>query len=154
MNRHEDSAGDLYGRLPGHQFKTGYRRLPITKKRIERKDWGVVACQPVSPGHFHCIAHFGGDTGYQELQNRDLRRKLTCQSMELCFENFCDLFCPCYQFPEKFPDHYNNQKSVSGYIKEPEPEGYINRFYAVICQKNRFFGNKNKNAAGIFEKTG
>jgi len=32
--------------LPENCSDTGERRLPITKKRRERKDRGVVACQP------------------------------------------------------------------------------------------------------------
>ena len=55
----EDAAGGLEGDLHNHQFSYRCeRRLPITKKGIERKDRGVVACQPVPLAHLHGIARF------------------------------------------------------------------------------------------------
>jgi hypothetical protein len=37
----------------------------------------------------------------------------------LCLENSCYLLGPCHQFPEEFLDHSDNEKSVSGYLKNP-----------------------------------
>jgi hypothetical protein len=37
----------------------------------------------------------------------------------LCLENLCYLLCPVYQFPEEFLNHSDNEKSVSGYLKNP-----------------------------------
>jgi hypothetical protein len=51
----------------------------------------------------------------------------------LCLENFCYLLCPCYQFSEEFRDHSDNEKSVRGYLKQPYPGGYTNRFCKGIC---------------------
>jgi hypothetical protein len=31
---------------------------------------------------------------------------------------------------------------VRGYLKQPYPGGYTNRFYAVICPLNRFSGKE------------
>jgi hypothetical protein len=36
--------------VPENCSDTGERRLPITKKSVERKDRGVVACQPEPDG--------------------------------------------------------------------------------------------------------
>jgi hypothetical protein len=36
--------------LPENCSDTGERRLPVTKKSVERKDGGVVACQPEPEG--------------------------------------------------------------------------------------------------------
>ena len=129
----EDTAGDLSGCCQKTVQTPKCRRLPITKKSVERKDGGVVACQPVSLAHLHRIPHCRGDTGNQEYLQRRRGQELVYQSVAFCLENFCYLLCPCYQFPEEVRDHSNNEKSVGGYLKNPYPGGYMNRFYAVIC---------------------
>jgi hypothetical protein len=120
----------------------GERRLPITKKSIERKDGGVVACQTVSPGHLHRVPRFRGDTGYQEYLYRRCGQELVRQSIEFCPDNFCCLLCPHHQFSEEFLNHADNEKSVRGYLKQPYPRGYMNRFCTDSCQKNRYSGNE------------
>ena len=119
----EDTAGDLSGCCQKINPDAGERRLPITKKSIEREDGGVVACQPVSLAHLHGIPHCRGDTGYQEYLYRRRGHELAYQSVEFCLENSCYLLCPCYQFPEEFLNHSDNEKSASGYLKNPYPEG-------------------------------
>ena len=133
MDSRKDAAGDLSGGCQKTVQTPKYRRLPITKKSIERKDGGVVACQPVSLAHLHGIPQCRGDTGYQEYLQRRRGQELTYQSVALCLENSCYLLSPCHQFPEEFLDHSDNEKSVRGYLKNPYPEGYTNRFYAGIC---------------------
>ena len=123
MDSRNDAAGDLEEDCQKTVQTPKYRRLPITKKSIERKDGGVVACQPVSLAHLHRIPHCRGDTGNQEYLYRRRGQELTYQSVELCLENSSDLFCPCYQFPEEFLNHSDNEKSVSRYLKNPYPEG-------------------------------
>jgi hypothetical protein len=107
--------------------------LTITKKSIEREDGGVVACQPVPLAHLHRIPHCRGNSGYQEYPERRRGQEPAYQSIALCLENVCYLLCPGYQFPEEFLNHSDNEKSVGGYLKNPYPEGYTNRFYAGIC---------------------
>jgi hypothetical protein len=119
MNSRKDAAGDLPGGCQNTVQTLKYRRLPITKKSVEREDGGVVACQPVSLAHLHCIPHCRGDTGNQEYLYRRCGQELAYQSVELCPENSCYLLCPRKQFPEEFPDHSNNEKSVNGYLKNP-----------------------------------
>jgi hypothetical protein len=55
MNSRIDAAGDLEEDCQNSLQTPEYRRLPITKKRVERKDRGVVACPPVSLTHLHGI---------------------------------------------------------------------------------------------------
>jgi hypothetical protein len=119
MNSREDAAGDLSGGCQITVQAPEYRRLPITKKSVERKDGGVVACQPVSLAHLHRIPHCRGDFGNQEYLYRRRGQELGYQSVALCLENPCYLLCPCNQFPEEFLDHSDNEKSVSGYLKNP-----------------------------------
>ena len=142
MNSRKDAAGDLSGGCQITVQTPKYRRLPITKKSIERKDRGVVACQPVPLAHLHRIPHCRGDFGNQEYLYRRRGQELAYQSVALCLENLCYLLCPCNQFPEEFTNHCNNEKSVRGYLKNPYPGGYTNRFYAVICPLNRFSGKE------------
>jgi len=133
MNSRNDAAGDLSGGCQKTVQTQKYRRLPITKKSIERKDGGVVACQPVPLAHLHRIPQCRGDTGNQEYLYRRRGQELTYQSVALCLENSCYLLGPCHQFPEEFLDHSDNEKSVRGYLKKPYPEGYTNRFCKGIC---------------------
>ena len=118
MNSREDAAGDLSGGCQKTVQAPKYRRLPITKKSIERKDRGMVACQPVSLAHLHGIPHCRGDTGYQEYLYRRRGQELAYQSVAFCLEDSSDLLCPCYQFPEEFLYHSDNEKSVTGYLKQ------------------------------------
>ena len=119
MNSRNDAAGDLSGGCQKTVQTPKYRRLPITKKSIERKDGGVVACEPVPLAHLHGIPHCRGDTGNQEYLQRCRWQELVYQSFALCLENSCYLLCPGYQFPEEFLNHSDNEKSVSGYLKNP-----------------------------------
>jgi hypothetical protein len=119
MHSRNDAAGDLSGACQITVQAPEYRRLPITKKSVERKDGGVVACQPVSLAHLHRISHCRGDTLNQEYLERRCGQELAYQSVALCLENPCYLLCPVYQFPEEFLDHADNEKSVSGYLKNP-----------------------------------
>jgi hypothetical protein len=119
MNSRNDAAGDLPGGCQITVQTPKYRRLPITKKSVEREDGGVVACQPVSLAHLHGIPHCRGDTGNQEYLYRRRGHELTYQGIEFCLEDFCYLLCPRNQFPEEFPEHSDNEKSVSGYLKNP-----------------------------------
>jgi len=135
MNSHQDSAGDLSGGCQKTVQTPKCRRLPITKKSVERKDGGVVACQPVSFAHLHGIPHFRGDTGYQELRHQDRGHEPGCQSVEFCLENSCHLLCPCYQFPEEFLNHCNNEKVGEGLFKATIPgrlhESFLHRYLPV-----------------------
>lgn len=119
MNSRKDAAGDLSGGCQKTVQAPEYRRLPITKKSVEREDGGVVACQPVSLAHLHGIPHCRGDFGNQEYFYRRHGHELVCQGIELCLENPCYLLCPAYQFPEEFLHHADNEKSVGGYLKNP-----------------------------------
>jgi hypothetical protein len=119
IDSRNDAAGDLSGGCQITVQAPEYRRLPITKKSVERKDGGVVACQPVSLAHLHRIPHCRGDFGNQEYPERRRGQELAYQSIALCLENPCYFLCPAHQFPEEFLDHADNQKSVSGYLKNP-----------------------------------
>ena len=55
INSSEDSAGDLSEDCQENYSNTDYRRLPITKKCVQREDWGVAARQSVPLAHFHRI---------------------------------------------------------------------------------------------------
>ena len=98
MNSRNDAAGDLSGGCQITVQAPEYRRLPITKKSVERKDGGVVACQPVSLAHLHRIPHCRGDTGNQEYPERRRGQELAYQSIALCLENSCYLLCPVTSF--------------------------------------------------------
>ena len=89
------------------------RLLTITKKCEERKDGGMAARQSVPFARVQCITIFRWDTGCQELLCKNCGYELLCQSYEFCFEGFCHLFCPRYQFYEEFPDHCNKNIKFS-----------------------------------------
>jgi len=115
----EDSAGDLSEDCREIYANTDNRRLTITKKSVEREDWRVVACQSVPLSHFHRITRVRRDSGCQELLHWDRGHELFYQSNKFCFEDFCYLLCPCYQFFKEFPDHCNNEKKMGGYLNQP-----------------------------------
>jgi len=129
------------------------RLLTITKKCEERKDGGMAARQSVPFARVQCITIFRWDTGCQELLCKNCGHELMCQSHEFCFEGFCHLFCPRYQFYEEFPDHCNKNIKFSVAYRVIWSSGWDDRLLSYkITKFQGFFAKKICCAAEFFRE--
>jgi hypothetical protein len=79
--------------------------------------------------------------GCRELLCRYTGPEFLCKSVELFFEDFCYLFCPCYQFYEEFPDHRSDQSGTVQDLNSDDPFGSMNSMsdeMLLSCLKNHF----------------